>query len=103
MSNPLSMSLLLRILCAAWYAVAGLGLFLIFLNRTLIQMKDGKIKGLATLVTFVIVPLGAGLTGLSIGPSPWSMLPILIIVGIAVGEVRRIAIRRQFRGTQPQV
>jgi predicted MPP superfamily phosphohydrolase len=99
----LPMPILLRVFCAALYATAGLGLFLIFLNRTLIQMKDGRIKGLATLVTFIIVPLGAGLIGLSIGPSPWSMLPILLIVGIAVGEVRRIAIRRQFRGTQPVV
>lgn len=95
------MPILMRVLSAALYAFAGFGLFLIALNRILIQMKDGKVKGLATLVTFVIVPIGAGLIGLSIGPSPWSMLPILIIAGIAMGEVRRLAIRRQFRGTQP--
>lgn len=103
MSNPLSMSLLLRILCAVWYAVAGLGLFLILLNRTLIQMKDGKVKGLATLVTFVVAPIGAGLIGLSIGPSAWALVPALIIAGIMVGEVRRLAIRRRFHGTQPVV
>lgn len=102
-SGLLPMNVLLRTLSGGLYAAAGLGLFLILLNRTLIQMRDGKVKGLATLVTFVIIPLGAGLIGFSMGPSPWTMLPILIIAGIAVGEVRRIVIRRQFRGMQPVV
>jgi predicted MPP superfamily phosphohydrolase len=102
-SGLLSVHFLLRILSAALYAAAGLGLFLLFLNRILIQMKDGRVKGVATLVTFVIVPLGAGLIGLSIGPSSWVLLPIFIITGIAVGEGKRIVIRRKFRGTQPTV
>lgn len=98
-----STSTLLCILAAALYATAGLGLFLIVLNRILIQMKDGALKGLATLVTFVAVPIGAGLIGLSMGPSPWAIVPTLTLAGIAVGEIRRLAIRRQFRGTPPVV
>jgi predicted MPP superfamily phosphohydrolase len=92
-----------RLLCGALYAAAGLGLFLIFLNRTLIQMKDGAAKGAATLVTFVIVPTGAAVLGLVMGPSLWNLLPVTIIVGILIGEVRRVMIRRRYQGSPPSI
>ncbi|MBN1313499.1 MAG: metallophosphoesterase family protein [Anaerolineae bacterium] len=103
MSSLFSTPFLLRILYAALYAAAGLGLFLIFLNRLLIQMKDGSVKALATLVTFVIIPAGAAVAGFVIGPSGWTLIPILIIAGLLLGEMRRLVIRKKFQGSQPNL
>ncbi|MBN1427053.1 MAG: metallophosphoesterase [Anaerolineae bacterium] len=102
-SSSLLIPLLLRLMCAALYAGAGMGIFLIFLNRMLIQMKDGAIKGLATFVTFVIIPIGAALIGFALGPSNWALFPALLITGILIGEIRRLIIRRRFRGTPPNI
>ncbi|MCP4539787.1 MAG: hypothetical protein GY832_21830 [Chloroflexi bacterium] len=95
------MSLFIRLLVATVFMTAALCLFLLLLNRRLILIKDSAYKTPLIASIFVAFMVSSGVLGYAAGFSIWLLLPIVILVGILVGEVRRAVIRWRFRGPSP--
>ena len=89
-----------------WFAIAVCllaagGVFLVVSNRTLLFLRDGPLK--TALVGLTLVGLGAVavLAGLAIGDSWWVFAPLAIVLLLALGELRRWALRRGYRASPP--
>jgi predicted MPP superfamily phosphohydrolase len=80
---------------------AALCLFLLLLNRRLILIEDSAYKKPLIALTFAVLMISSSALGYVAGFSLWVLLPLLVLVGIAVGEVRRAVIRYRFRGSPP--
>ena len=83
------------------YAVAGFGLFLLLVNRSLSFLRDGRVKSALIPVGFIVMVGGSILLGLALPRGPWVLAPIAVISVILAGEARRAYIRRQCRGSAP--
>jgi predicted MPP superfamily phosphohydrolase len=90
-----------NVLSALLFGLAGAGAYLIILNRLLLQIKDSLPKSGLVVATAILLPCGSALFGLYSGWSVWLLLPILIVLGIAAGEVHRARLRTHHRGTPP--
>jgi hypothetical protein len=92
---------LVHIISAIVFLAAGGSIFLIFLNRVLLRLKDGKSKTCVIVMTGFILTAGPALLGYIIGASLWILVPIFVLVGIMAGEIRRTVIRFRCQGTPP--
>ena len=81
--------------------VAAACVYLFFLNRVLIQLRDARHKSwLIRVGGLVSLGIGAALGYLAAG-TPWLLLPIAVLLITALGELRRWLIRRRCRGAAP--
>ena len=82
--------------------LAGSCIYLFFLNRYLIEIRDRgrKFPIIATSLTAAL--LGSAVFGTVTAGSPWIIVPGLVLAATLVGEVRRVVIRRRCRGEPPK-
>ena len=81
--------------------VAAACVYLFFLNRVLIQLRDARHKSwLIRVGGLVSLSIGAALGYLAAG-TPWLLLPIAVLLITALGELQRWLIRRRRRGAAP--
>jgi hypothetical protein len=81
--------------------VAGSCLYLYFLNRYLIEIRDRGRK-FPVIVTSLLAAMAAStLFGCLATGTPWMIAPGLVIAATLLGEIRRIEIRRRCRGEPP--
>ena len=81
--------------------VAVACVYLFFLNRVLIQLRDARHKSwLIRGGGLVSLGIGAALGYLAAG-TPWLLLPIAVLLITALGELQRWLIRRRCRGAAP--
>jgi predicted MPP superfamily phosphohydrolase len=83
-----------------WVAV-GACLYLVLLNRFLLQLKDRGHKRLIIYGVLVLIVLGAAGAGYLTGLSVWIAWPLAVWLVIGLGEMWRLALRRYYRGTPP--
>jgi predicted MPP superfamily phosphohydrolase len=89
------------LISAILFLTAGGYVFFLILNRVVTRFKDGKAKTYATALTGFSMTVGPALFGYIVGFSPWTIIPILVLVGIIAGEICRVAIRFRYRGIPP--
>lgn len=94
------MELLRQLTFATISGVAGLGLFLMLLNRLMILMPDGRLKGSLAAAAFALLAGGGAVAGLFISP-PWMAIPGGLLALMLLGEGRRMFIRRRHAGSAP--
>jgi predicted MPP superfamily phosphohydrolase len=90
-----------NLFAAAVWMAAGACLYLALLNRYLLQMGDRRYKRLKIYGTFVVIAGCAAAAGCLTGLSVWLVLPLAGLLLIGVGELRRLALRRHYRGAPP--
>jgi len=90
-----------NLVTAGIWLAAGACLYLVLLNRFLLQLKDRGHKRLNIYGTFVVVLLGTAAAGYLTGLSAWIAWPLVVLLVIGSGEIRRLTLRRRYRGTPP--
>lgn len=90
----------LRLFSGLLGMIAGLGVYLIMTNR-LLSYLDGTFKLVFLSAAFVGIVGGLSLFGYASAPSIRTLIPALVILGIGLGELRRLLIRRRCRGAPP--
>ena len=88
-------------LTAGIWVVTGGCLYLVLLNRYLLQLEDRRYKRLKIYGTLVVILLGAAAAGYLTGLSAWLALPLAGLLALGAAEVRRLALRRHYRGAPP--
>jgi predicted MPP superfamily phosphohydrolase len=85
---------------AVWLA-AACSIFLLSINRWLIHLADGLLKPTA-MVTALLLCAAAATWGL-LGDQRWQLrpVPLVVLVVVAAGELRRAVLRYRARGTAP--
>lgn len=81
--------------------VAGACLYLFFLNRYLIEIRDRGRKFPIIAASLTTIALGSAVFGLVAAGTPWMTMPGLVLAATLLGEVRRVLIRRRCRGEPP--
>ena len=81
--------------------VAGGCLYLFFLNRYLIEIRDRGRKFPIIAASLGSALLGSVLFGYLARGTPWMTVPGLVIAATLLGEVRRVVIRQRCRGEPP--
>ena len=99
--DTMGMTVFMHLFAVVVFMAAGLCLFLLLLNRRLILIKDSPYKTPLIVFTFFALMLSSGVLGYAVGFSVWLLLPVVILSGILVGEIRRAVIRWRFRGALP--
>lgn len=80
---------------------AGACVYLFILNRRLIQIRDSRHKSwLIRAGGLLSLTLGGALGYLAAG-TPWRFIPAVVLVVTALGEARRLIIRRRCAGAEP--
>jgi predicted MPP superfamily phosphohydrolase len=75
--------------------------YLFVLNRVLIQIRDNRHKSwLIRAGGLVSVALG-GILGYFAAGTPWLLVPVIVLLIAALGEIRRLLIRWRCRGAPP--
>lgn len=82
---------------------AGASAYLYLLNRRLIQIRDARYKSVLIRFGGVLSVVGAGGLGYLAAGSAWLIVPAVILVAAALGEVRRWWERWRWRGAPPTV
>jgi predicted MPP superfamily phosphohydrolase len=83
---------------ALLHAAAGFGLFLVLVNRILMQRRDSRIKILAASVAgLLLVGMPAGFGYLR----PGFLLPAIVLALLLLGELHRLQVRRTCAGSPP--
>jgi predicted MPP superfamily phosphohydrolase len=83
------------------YGFAGLCVYLILLNRYLIWMVDSWFKTLSEISAFIFIIGLSVSTGWFYHGKPWIFIPLFILGLVFAGEVRRLIIRYQAKGSPP--
>jgi predicted MPP superfamily phosphohydrolase len=83
------------------YTIAGWCVFLLLLNRFLIQMPDGTRKIAIILPTFAVITCGSVAAGFFYSRAPFVYGPIAVLTLIFAGEVRRYLLRRSYAADGP--
>jgi len=81
--------------------LAGSCVYLFFLNRYLIEIKDRGRKFPIIATSLAAALLGSALFGYVAVGSRWMIVPGLVLAATLMGEVRRTVIRRRCRGEPP--
>jgi predicted MPP superfamily phosphohydrolase len=81
--------------------VAGSCLYLFFLNRHLIEIRDRGRKFPIIAGSLVAALMGSILFGYLAAGTPWMVVPGIVLAVTLLGEVRRVVIRRRCRGEPP--
>jgi hypothetical protein len=90
-----------RVIPTLLSCAAAACVYIFFLNRVLIQMRDARRKSLLIRAGgLASVALGGALGYLAAG-TPWLLLPLALLLITALGEVRRLIIRRRCAGSPP--
>ncbi len=83
------------------FMAAGACTYLFLLNRLLIQMRDARQKSFLVRAGGILsVVLSGGLGYLAAGTA-WWIVPAGVLGVVALGEVRRLVVRRRYRGAAP--
>jgi len=82
---------------------AGACIYLFVLNRYLIQMRDGRRKLWLILGSMAAIGLGSAAFGYGTAGTRWMWGPVAVLAVVALGEIRRLVIRRRHRGAGPVV
>lgn len=90
-----------RFFSAGLWAVAAACLYLYVLNRFLIQMHDARHKSALIRAGGLLSVAVAGALGYLAAGTAWMILPAAILAMTALGEIRRLIIRRRYRGEPP--
>lgn len=93
--------MLIRLFSAVIFLGAGSCLFLLLLNRVVINFKDGLPKTCASGIIGLSLTVIPGYFGYGVGFSRWLWIAILILAGITAGEIHRALVRYRCRGTPP--
>ena len=101
MTPALVSFLLPRLLGTLVFALAGFALFLLLLNRWLMFAKDGRPKNIYTATAMAVLVGAAGIAGFLAGLSRWLVAPLVVLLAVAAGEVRRAILRRRYSGAPP--
>lgn len=88
-------------LSATLFLASGGCVFLFLLNRILLKFRDGTLKSCVVGIIGFVLTAGPALFGYIVGFSLWTLMPILILVGIIAGEIHRAILRFQCKGTPP--
>lgn len=89
-----------RIASAIVFLMAGVAVFLLLCNRTVLHMKDGPWKTLTALGLIGVAAFSL-LCGLIAGFSVWLIIPSVLLSCVVLGEIRRVLIRRKCRASGP--
>jgi hypothetical protein len=92
---------LLHLVSIVLAVLAGASVYLFFLNRVLIQMRDARYKSFLIRTGGLVAVGAAAAFGYLAAGTLWMALPLLALSATAAGEARRWAIRRRFRGAGP--
>jgi uncharacterized protein len=79
---------------------AGLGLLLTTVNRILSYLHGRAVKMLVAVVGVIVLPLGFAWLGYA-GGRAGQVTVALVAFGLAIGELRRIMLRRAYRASPP--
>ncbi len=90
-----------QIVAMLLFFMAGGGVFLYLLNRFLLPLRDGLMKTGIILSTGGIFTIGSAYIGYLTGYSWWLLIPLLLMIGMSIGELRRFFLRRHYRGMPP--
>lgn len=99
-SDPSSLLSISRYLAAILWVFAGLGFYLVLTNR-LLSYLSGPLKFPFLITTFTVLVGGFGLLGVFSGGSVWSLIPVLILVWLAFGQLRLGWTRKRVAGSPP--
>ena len=72
--------------------------YLFLLNRVLIQIRDARHKSLLIRTGGLLSVAVAGALGYLAAGTAWMLIPVAILLITALGELRRLIIRRRCRG-----
>ena len=75
--------------------------YLFFLNRVLIQMRDVRHKSFAIRAGGLLTVAAAGVVGYLAAGTWWLILPAVVLIAAALGEIRRLVVRRRCAGAPP--
>ncbi len=89
------------LLAVLLYAVAGLCLFLLLLNRVLILWPDSRLKAPVILLACALLTGGPAWFGAAYARPSWILVPLSFLGLIAVGEVHRAVLRSRAAGSRP--
>jgi len=83
------------------WGVAGFSIFLMLLNRVLILARDSRTKKPTIYLAFALfIGVGSWL-GYLLAGSPWVAVPVVLLLLILLGELRRLWIRKSCAGSLP--
>lgn len=83
------------------YLVTGLLLYIILFNRVLINLTEGRRKGVIIFLVLGIMTALPALAGFLVANTIWIYLPAIFLILIIAGEFRQIFIRIWYRGSKP--
>lgn len=95
------LTLLSRIVSVLLAITASACLYLFFLNRILIQMRDALRKRFLIRAGGLGSVVAGGVAGYFAAGTPWLIAPAAVLIVTALGEIRRLNIRRRCRGAGP--
>jgi len=81
--------------------VGGALIFLALLNRRLIIVRDSRLKVPILFASLILLVGGAVLLSFLLPAAGQVALIVLIFVGLLVGEIRRLVLRRRYAGSPP--
>ena len=90
-----------RWLTAAIGLVCGAGLYIVLVNRVLSRLRDGLVKTAFLTLAFTFFLGGFSLFGYASGFSAWSLILVLVLLGLALGEARYRRYRRLHQADLP--
>ena len=79
------------------FMAAAACVYLFLLNRVLIQMRDARRKSLLIRAGGLLSVACAGALGYFAAGTAWMLVPAAILAATALGEVRRLIVRRRCR------
>jgi len=86
---------------ALLFALAGVCVFLVLLNRILIFIQNEMAKALAICVSFTLLVVIGGSSGFFVTSHIWSIIPVALLILVVLGEVHRLFIRRACSASPP--
>ena len=91
----------LHLISMALFMAAAAAVYLFLLNRVLIQMRDARRKSLLIRAGGLLSVAVAGALGYFAAGTAWMLVPATILAATALGEVRRLIVRRRCAGAPP--
>ena len=91
----------LHLISMVLFMAAAAAVYLFLLNRVLIQMRDARRKSLLIRAGGLLSVAVAGALGYFAAGTAWMLVPAAILAATALGEVRRLIVRRRCAGAPP--
>ena len=91
----------LHLISMVLFMAAAAFVYLFLLNRVLIQIRDARRKSLLIRAGGLLSVAVAGALGYFAAGTAWMLVPAAILAATALGEVRRLIVRRRCAGAPP--